>query len=497
MQKIAILYDASQIVLSTFDLNEVLGRILETVRDYFNLDNGTVLLLDKKRQELHIANQFGPAPVPPGTRIPLGTGISGVAAKVKRPIYCPDVTKDTRYIPGAPTTRSELAIPLLVRDEVIGVLDIQRDKVEGFERETIDLLTLFSTQASIAIQNAELYTRERQRTRQLEAINAVARETRSLIRLEALLPVICNLVLQYFAVDQVAVLIGERRKLHVRAQKGKLTEQSPALMELAHNSGISGQAMAEGRTILANRVNCVPGYIAGYKETQAEVCIPLVSLGKKLGVLALDNSSPDSFREEEVHALEAVADICADAIQNAQSFKRIEEMADIDGLTGIYNRRHLEKRLSTELDRLARYEHGMAFLMIDIDHFKNLNDEFGHILGDEVLRHVSAIFTKYLRKADIVCRYGGEEFVVLLPETVREKAVSVAEKLRGLIENYQFPGLGRPLTVSIGVADFPDHGSTRDELVKAADTALYAAKQSGRNKVVRATVVETAAVKQS
>lgn len=497
MQKIAILYDASQIVLSTFDLNEVLGRILETVRDYFNLDNGTILLLDKKRQELYIATQFGPGPVASDTRFPLGAGISGTAAKVKRPIYCPDVTQDSRYLQGASTTRSELAIPLLVRDEVIGVLDIQRDKVDGFERETIDLLTLFSTQASIAIQNAELYTRERQRTRQLEAINAVARETRSLIKLEALLPVICDLVLQYFAVDQVAVLIAERRKLHVRAQKGKLTEQSPALMELAHNTGISGQAMSEGRTIVANRVNCVPGYIAGYNETQAEVCIPLVSLGKRLGVLSLDNATPDSFREEEVRALEAVADICADAIQNAQSFKKIEEMADIDGLTGIYNRRHLEKRLSTELDRLARYEHGMALLMIDIDHFKNLNDEFGHILGDEVLRHVSAIFNKHLRKADIVCRYGGEEFVVLLPETVRDKAVSVAEKLRSLIENYQFPGLGRPLTVSIGVADFPDHGTTRDELVKAADRALYAAKQAGRNKVARATVAETAPVKQS
>jgi len=497
MQKIAILYDASQIVLSTFDLDEVLERIMETVRDYFNLDNGTLLLLDKKSQELYVGTHFGCMESPEALRIPLGTGLTGTAAKIKCPIYSPDVTKDGRYLEATKSTRSELAIPLLVRDEVVGVLDIQKDVTDGFDRETIDLLTLFSTQASIAIQNAELYSREQRRTRQLEAINAVAKETRSLLRLDDLLPTICNLILQYFAVDHAAVLMLDRRRLVVLAHKGKLTEAATGGVELNHHAGISGKAMAEGKTIVANRTKSYPGYVAGFKETQAEACIPLIALGEKLGVLALENASVDSFHDEDIHALEAVADICADAIHSAQSFKRMEEMADIDGLTGIYNRRHLEKRLISEIDRLSRYEHGMGMLMIDIDNFKNLNDEFGHILGDEVLREVSLLFQKHLRKADVLCRYGGEEFAVLLPETVGDKAVGVADKLRRFVENHHFPGLGRPLTVSIGVADFPDHGSTRDDLVKAADTALYAAKDAGRNKVMRATThaAESASVK--
>lgn len=496
MQKIAILYDASQMLLSTFDREEVLERITETVRDYFNLDNGVLLLLDKKNQELYIGTHFGCMDVPTDLRIPLGTGLTGTAAKVKRPIYSPDVTKDHRYLRGTKSTRSELAIPLLVRDEVVGVLDIQKDVTDGFDRETIDLLTLFSTQASIAIQNAELYSGEQRRTRQLEAINAVAKETRSLLRLEELLPTICNLILQYFAVDHAAVLMLERRRLVLQAHKGKLTETDSGA-ELNHHAGISGRAMAESKTIVVNRTKSFPGYVAGFNETQAEVCIPLVALGQKLGVLALENAKPDSFVDEDIHALEAVADICADAIHSALSFKRMEEMADIDGLTGIYNRRHLEKRLLEEIDRLSRYEHGMGMLMIDIDHFKNLNDEFGHILGDEVLREVSTLFRKHLRKADVLCRYGGEEFAVLLPETTGEKAVGVAEKLRRIVENHHFAGLGRPLTVSIGVADFPDHGGTRDALVKAADTALYAAKDAGRNRVMRAIThaAESASVK--
>jgi diguanylate cyclase (GGDEF)-like protein len=495
MQKIAILYDASQMLLSTFDMAEVLERITETVRDYFNLETGTLLLFDKKSQELYVGIHFGRMDAPKDLRLPLGIGLTGTAAKVKRPIYSPDVTKDSRYFQGTKSTRSELAIPLLVRDEVVGVLDIQKDVIDGFDRETIDLLTLFSTQASIAIQNSQLYTLEQRRTKQLEAINAVAKETRSLLRLEELLPTICNLILQYFAVDHAAVLMLDRRKLVMQAHKGKLTEIAPGNLEMNYHAGISGRAMAEGKTIVAQRTRSFSGYVAGFHETEAEACIPLYALGQKLGALVLDNAKPDSFPEEEIHALEAVAGICADAIHNAVSFRRMEEMADIDGLTGIYNRRHLEKRLLEEIDRLSRYEHGMGMLMIDIDHFKNLNDEFGHILGDEVLREVSALFRKHLRKADVLCRYGGEEFAVLLPETTGDKATGVAEKLRRIVENHHFAGLGRPLTVSIGVADFPDHGSTRDALVKAADSALYAAKDAGRNKVVRACATESASVK--
>jgi diguanylate cyclase (GGDEF)-like protein len=155
----------------------------------------------------------------------------------------------------------------------------------------------------------------------------------------------------------------------------------------------------------------------------------------------------------------------------------------LDGLTGIFNRRFFELRMAEELERARRFDAGMAVIMVDIDNFKRLNDEFGHLLGDEVLRQVSSIFHQQLRKTDVVCRYGGEEFAILLSQTDPEHALTVAEKLRNVVEEWHFPGVPRAVTISAGAATFPDHGVTRDELVKAADASLYAAKQAGRNRV--------------
>jgi len=140
--------------------------------------------------------------------------------------------------------------------------------------------------------------------------------------------------------------------------------------------------------------------------------------------------------------------------------------------------------VAEEIERARRYQGGLSVIMIDIDHFKRLNDEFGHLLGDEVLRQVSTIFSQNLRKVDVACRYGGEEFVILAPQTSGEQARAAAEKLRRVVATWNFPGVPRPVTISAGIANLPDHGQSRDELVKAADQALYAAKQGGRNRVL-------------
>ena len=197
------------------------------------------------------------------------------------------------------------------------------------------------------------------------------------------------------------------------------------------------------------------------------------------------------FRESEMQSLESVADICASSIQNAHYVERIRQLSYLDGLTGIFNRRFFELRIMQEIERARRSGTGMAIIMADIDQFKRLNDEFGHLLGDEVLRQVSSIFHQQLRKIDVVCRYGGEEFALLLTQTNAQHAMGVAEKLRKLVESWQFPGVPRAVTLSAGVAAFPDHGSGREELIRAADTGLYAAKQAGRNRVCLAQLART------
>ena len=146
-----------------------------------------------------------------------------------------------------------------------------------------------------------------------------------------------------------------------------------------------------------------------------------------------------------------------------------------------------------EIERARRYGTAMAVIIADIDKFKQLNDEFGHLLGDEVLRQVSSIFHQQVRKIDVVCRYGGEELPILLTQTNEHQALSIAEKLRKMVADWQFPGVPRMVTISAGIASFPTHGRSRDELVRAADRGLYAAKQAGRNRIFLAHATNAAA----
>lgn len=480
MQKIAILYDASQAVLSTLDLDEVLQQILTIARDYFHLQNVAILLLDKDREELYVRRQIGWDDGQDKIWVPIGQGITGAAAKLKRPIYAPDVDKDARYIRSTRATRSELAIPLMVRDQVVGVLDCQSETINHFDAETSDMLTLFSTQASMALQNARLHALERQRATQLEAINAIAQQMTAVLDLKELLSKVCVLIEHAFQVSHVSVLLLDEDDLVLRANHGKLTPRTLETGRLPAGIGPWGRCLLEGETLIENGGSIESGL---YVETASRMCIPLVSFGQTLGVLVLESERAGTFNENDTQPLESVADICATAIQNANYVDRVKQLAYLDGLTGIFNRRFFEMRISEEIERARRFGTGMGVIMVDIDQFKRLNDEFGHLLGDEVLRQVSSLLHQQLRKIDVVCRYGGEEFAILLSQTSPQHSLAIAEKLRRMVEAWQFPGVARPVTISAGTANYPEHGTTRDELVKAADAGLYAAKQSGRNRV--------------
>jgi diguanylate cyclase (GGDEF)-like protein len=481
MPKIAVLYDAGQAVLSTFDLDEVLKRILAIVHDYFHLRNVAILLVDKETQQLRVRSQIGWDEGEDVICLPAHKGITGAAVTKKQPVYAPDVNLDSRYVCAAQSTRSELAIPLMVRDEVVGVLDCQSDQLNHFDHETIELLTLFSTQASIALENARLYSLERQRARQLEAINTIAQQSTAVMELEELLTRVCSIIQQAFQVSQVSLLLCEEGDLVMRAFHGEMTPCFPPAGRFALTQQPWAQVLESGHTVIEKDQTTASEACRLFTESASRMSIPLVSFGQTLGILTLHSSKVSAFGEGELQSLESVADICANSIQNAHYVERVKQLAYLDGLTGIFNRRFFELRISEEIERARRYGTGMAVIMADIDQFKLLNDEFGHLLGDEVLRQVSSIFHQQVRKIDVVCRYGGEEFALLLSQTNVDQARAVAEKLRKTIEKWQFPGVPRAITISAGVAAFPLHGTNRDELVRAADSGLYLAKQGGRN----------------
>jgi len=195
----------------------------------------------------------------------------------------------------------------------------------------------------------------------------------------------------------------------------------------------------------------------------------------------------DTFTPDEIELLTTCAHLAAEAIENARLYDQTKEQARTDALTGLYNRREFELRLAEEHRRAARYAKPYALMMLDIDHFKQVNDTHGHPAGDVVLKTLANILRKQLRDVDLAARYGGEEFVVVFPEISGEAAKKVAERARRAIAATPFrlpDGREIGVMVSIGVSSYPKDADTPQGVVERADRALYAAKEAGRNRVV-------------
>jgi diguanylate cyclase (GGDEF)-like protein len=216
------------------------------------------------------------------------------------------------------------------------------------------------------------------------------------------------------------------------------------------------------------------------------ISVPLLIGQKALGILRVDSPMPEHFATEDLRFLRTIADIGSVAIENAQLYERIEDLAIRDSLTGLYLRRHMLERMEEEVKREMRSHSDLSFLMIDIDNFKKYNDTFGHVAGDIVLRTLGKILDEtFHQPGNLVCRYGGEEFCVVLPDCSKDKAKQIANDLRKRIEHEKIV-LRRQettITVSIGVASFPKDAQMKEELIYKADHALYKAKEQGRNRV--------------
>lgn len=220
------------------------------------------------------------------------------------------------------------------------------------------------------------------------------------------------------------------------------------------------------------------------------VAIPLVSRGRVIGVAELADPRVGFFRADQVGLLTTLMGPAAVALDNSLLFRKLEERTVTDDLTHLYNARFMENYLRRETKRAKRYNHPVALLFIDLDGFKQVNDRYGHMAGSRTLVEVGEVLRRNVREIDIVARWGGDEFSIVLPETGPEGALVMAERVRRKIEEQVFLqdlGVSVRISASIGVAALPEHGHSPESLLAAADTAMYKVKASGKNGVLLAT----------
>lgn len=328
--------------------------------------------------------------------------------------------------------------------------------------------------------------------RDLELLFGLSRRIGSELELEKLLAQVTSEVGSTLGHSEFSVMLlepGETpeapAQLVLRA--GYNNKHVPGGIRFGLGEGAAGEAGAMRRTVYVTDVGSDPRFVRRDGESGSLVCTPLVAKGELVGVLNFRRPQVAAFDPRELELLESVAQQAALAISHARLFEKTLELSITDALTQTFNRRHLFARLTQEVDRATRYGHPLSVVMIDIDHFKHLNDTSGHPAGDAVLRGVADLLRAQLRRVDVLARYGGEEFFIVLPEVSREHAFDVAEKLRRAVEQFPFEaGARQPggrVTISVGVAAHPGDGVVVERLVDAVDSALYASKRGGRNMV--------------
>ncbi|MBI1819713.1 MAG: sensor domain-containing diguanylate cyclase [Nitrospirae bacterium] len=288
------------------------------------------------------------------------------------------------------------------------------------------------------------------------------------------------------------LLLDESSKeLYFEMTKGKLKKTFKPLT-VKPGRGVPGTVVKTGIPILIPDVRENLKYSTEIEQRiiarpRSILAVPVVNKKKTIGVLEMVNKEDGSpFDANDLGLLLSLVDQASIAIERSRMYQKMSELAVTDDLTKLFNFRYLEQTLDSELRRSQRYKSEISLVFLDIDHFKEVNDAHGHQAGSQVLIELGKVLIDSLRDVDIIARYGGDEFVVVLPETSVETTHHIVKRLQKHIREFKFlkkKGLKIKLTVSFGIAGFPVHAKTKEDLLKAADHAMYIAKNSGRDRI--------------
>ena len=327
----------------------------------------------------------------------------------------------------------------------------------------------------------------------LATFNEIGKALTSSLDLKEIIKVVMDNISTLMQPKNWSLLLvdDDRDELRFEITVGDGAEKLKGL-RLKIGEGIAGWVAREKRPLLVADVDKDPRFskkgdeISNFK-TQSIICVPLVTRGRCLGVIELINKAQgNNFSEDDLLLLTTLADYSAIAIENAMFFQKVQELTITDDLTKLYNSRFMQSRLEYEVERAMRSGHKLSLVFIDLDRFKEINDNFGHLCGSKILKEVAKLIRDMIRTTDMPCRYGGDEFLILMPETAKDNAMLVARKLRVALRERIFlteEGINAQLSGSFGVATFPDDASNKDDLIHKADNAMYIIKNKGRDGV--------------
>jgi diguanylate cyclase (GGDEF)-like protein/putative nucleotidyltransferase with HDIG domain len=483
-EELHLLNEIGRALSSTLEPDALFERIYAEMRRLFDVNNLFIAFHDHKPEQIRFEIEVVEGVRLPKRVRPSGNHMAEYVVNSGQPLLIRDGFAEEANRLGFDPQRqagSVCAVPLILYDRAIGVMAVHSVHERVFDEGHVELLRVLASEAAVAIENARLFSQEQNKSRQLTLINNVSNHAITTLDPDEMLSKIVTEIERAVPYDHIgiAILDYSSKELLIQAEAGARRDALGRHVTL--DEGLVGQAARTGQTIVVQEVGASsPRPIL--PSTVSAVALP-VSYGEQmLGVLYVESSEKCEFPEDEIRLLRTLADLFAGALHNALTFQKAQEQAITDGLTGVKTHRFLMEALSSEWKRSTRANRSFALVLMDLDRFKFVNDFYGHLEGDVVLQRVGHILEQNCRRSDVVARYGGDEFVILMPETTVESARQLAGKLRGWVA--ADPLLrDKNITASFGIAGFPIHGSTPQELIQVADSSMYLSKHQGGNSV--------------
>lgn len=486
MEELTVLHTITQAGTEAESIEELLEKALRAVSErlYPGIDFG-VGLVDEKSQSFHAyVNLLGKVQT---LFMPLDQGITGQVLATGKPIRLQDVNTFPDYVVVNQSIRSEICVPLKAGDQIIGVLNAESPQVDAFDENDEKLLETLAGQLAMAIARMRLYQVALRSADKQAVLYRVAQEIGASLELKQVYQSVHRAVKELMPCEDflIALLDEERQEIH-GVYLIECDERLPSA-RFPSSQGLSGNVIATGRSIKYDDFFIdhpeLHSIQFGKDRTRSGIFVPLRFKGKVIGVLSAQSYQTYSYTDEDERVLDLLASQAAIAIENARLFTEVQELATHDALTGVFNRRKFFEEAAKEIDRASRYQQPLSVILFDLDHFKRVNDNFGHPEGDRVLQRIAHCCRTTLRDVDIIARYGGEEFVILMPSTDSNNASIAAERLRRSVLQENIDTGDGPLTISLGVAAYDESCKDIDALLARTDKALYSAKNLGRNRI--------------